>query len=138
MYPHPREVVAEACLHRQACLGIERATGRCQRVPQPSEDPSTNPLFLAAQQQIPAAHPETRVAQVSLVTKSGTNDFHGTLFYYLRDNELGARNPRSFNPLTGEALKPVDRRHQFGGTIGGPLYLPRFGEGGHLGGVGSQ
>jgi Carboxypeptidase regulatory-like domain/TonB dependent receptor len=58
---------------------------------------------------------------VNTVTKSGTNDFHGGLFYYLRDNELGARNPRSFNPLTGEALKPIDRRHQFGGTIGGPI-----------------
>ncbi|HEX6283676.1 MAG TPA: TonB-dependent receptor, partial [Pyrinomonadaceae bacterium] len=58
---------------------------------------------------------------VNTVTKSGTNEFHGSLFYYLRDNELGARNPRGFNPLTGAALKPTDRRHQFGGTIGGPI-----------------
>jgi len=58
---------------------------------------------------------------VNTVTKSGSNNFHGGLFYYLRDNELGARNPRGFNPLTGEALKPIDRRHQFGGTIGGPI-----------------
>lgn len=58
---------------------------------------------------------------VNTVTKSGTNDFHGQLFYYLRDNELGARNPRGFNPLNGEALKPVDRRHQFGGAVGGPI-----------------
>jgi hypothetical protein len=58
---------------------------------------------------------------VNTVTKSGTNEFHGSLFYYLRDNELGARNPRGFNPLTGEALKPIDRRHQFGGAIGGPI-----------------
>ena len=58
---------------------------------------------------------------VNTVTKSGSNEFHGNLFYYLRDNDLGARNPRGFNPLTGEGLKPVDRRHQFGGTIGGPI-----------------
>ncbi|MFN2529963.1 MAG: TonB-dependent receptor domain-containing protein [Pyrinomonadaceae bacterium] len=58
---------------------------------------------------------------VNTVTKSGTNAFHGDIFYYLRDNKLGARNPRGFNPLTGAALKPVDRRHQFGGTIGGPI-----------------
>lgn len=63
---------------------------------------------------------------VNTVTKSGTNDFHGGLFYYLRDNDLGARNPRGFNPLTGEALKPVDRRHQFGGTIGGPIVHDRL------------
>jgi hypothetical protein len=58
---------------------------------------------------------------VNTVTKSGTNEFHGQLFYYLRDNKLGARNPRGFNPLNGTALKPVDRRHQIGGTIGGPI-----------------
>src|SRR5688572_31922270 len=58
---------------------------------------------------------------INTVTKSGSNEFHGNLFYYLRDNDLGARNPRGFNPLTGEGLKPVDRRHQFGGTIGGPI-----------------
>lgn len=58
---------------------------------------------------------------VNTVTKSGTNEFHGQLFYYLRDNKLGARNPRGFNPQTGAALKPIDRRHQFGGAIGGPI-----------------
>ncbi len=58
---------------------------------------------------------------VNTVTKSGTNEFHGQLFYYLRDNEIGARNPRGFNPQTGAALKPVDKRHQFGGAIGGPI-----------------
>lgn len=58
---------------------------------------------------------------VNTVTKSGTNEYHGQLFYYLRDNKLGARNPRGFNPQTGAALKPIDRRHQFGGAIGGPV-----------------
>ncbi len=58
---------------------------------------------------------------VNTVTKSGTNDFHGQIFYYLRDNKFGARNPRGVNPQTGAPLKPVDRRHQFGGAIGGPI-----------------
>ena len=58
---------------------------------------------------------------VNTVTKSGTNEFHGQLYYYLRDNKYGARNPRGFNPQTGAALKPVDKRHQFGGAIGGPI-----------------
>jgi hypothetical protein len=58
---------------------------------------------------------------INTVTKSGTNGFHGQLFYYLRDNKWGARNPRGFNPTTGAALKPVDKRHQFGGAIGGPI-----------------
>jgi Carboxypeptidase regulatory-like domain/TonB dependent receptor len=56
---------------------------------------------------------------VNTVTKSGTNEFHGQLFYYLRDNKLGARNPRGFN--RGLPLKPIDRRHQFGGAVGGPI-----------------
>jgi Carboxypeptidase regulatory-like domain/TonB dependent receptor len=64
---------------------------------------------------------------INTVTKSGTNAFHGQAFYYLRDNEWGARNPLGFrnvivnNVVQREALKPTDRRHQFGGAIGGPI-----------------
>jgi hypothetical protein len=64
---------------------------------------------------------------VNTVTKSGTNEFHGSLFYYIRDNELGARNPGSFRGviengvLTTIAVKPDDRRQQFGGAVGGPI-----------------
>ena len=64
---------------------------------------------------------------INAITKSGTNDFHGTAFFYDRNNKLGARNPSSFiNRLvngvsTREALKPKDVRYQFGGTIGGPI-----------------
>jgi len=57
---------------------------------------------------------------INTVTKSGTNDFHGQLFYYQRNNKWGARNPRGFTQ-TGAPLKPVDERHQFGGAIGGPI-----------------
>ena len=61
------------------------------------------------------------------VTKSGTNDFHGSAFYYQRNNKWGARNPRSFitqnigGVFTPVAFKPVDVRHQFGAAIGGPI-----------------
>src|SRR5687767_11513616 len=64
---------------------------------------------------------------VNTVTKSGSNEFHGNLFYYLRDNKLGARNPLGFrsvvvnNVVERQGLKPVDKRHQFGGAIGGPI-----------------
>ena len=65
---------------------------------------------------------------VNAVTKSGTNEFHGDLFYYIRDNKWGARNPQSFETVllpngTTDiiALKPEDRRQQFGGSIGGPI-----------------
>src|SRR6185437_4845732 len=64
---------------------------------------------------------------VNAVTKSGTNEFHGDLFYFQRNNKWGARNPRSFvtqnvgGVFTPVAFKPIDVRHQFGGTIGGPI-----------------
>src|SRR5215470_8446787 len=66
---------------------------------------------------------------VNAITKSGTNEFHGGAFYYQRNNKLGARNPLAFrsvpNPsgpgFVPEGFKPKDVRHQFGGTIGGPI-----------------
>src|SRR4029079_18270071 len=64
---------------------------------------------------------------VNAVTKSGGNEFHGSAFYYQRNNKWGARNPRSFvtqnvgGVFTPVAFKPEDVRHQFGGTIGGPI-----------------
>ena len=61
---------------------------------------------------------------INAVTKSGSNEFHGSGFWYTRNNKWGARNPNSFITLangTRAALKPVDVRHQFGGTIGGPI-----------------
>src|SRR5688500_13366373 len=64
---------------------------------------------------------------VNAVTKSGTNEFHGGLFYYQRNNKWGARNPLATNSVlingvfTPVGIKPEDVRHQFGGTIGGPI-----------------
>jgi hypothetical protein len=69
---------------------------------------------------------------VNAVTKSGTNRFHGSAFYYLRHSNWGARNPRGFQNvlINGVAtlipLKPVDIRHQFGGTVGGPILKNRL------------
>ncbi len=64
---------------------------------------------------------------VNAVTKSGSNEFHGDLFYYQRNNKWGARNPLATNSVlvngvfTSVGIKPTDVRHQFGGTIGGPI-----------------
>ena len=64
---------------------------------------------------------------VNAITKSGTNDFHGGAFYYQRNNKWGARNPLAVRQelvngvFTPVGYKPEDVRHQFGGTIGGPI-----------------
>ncbi len=58
--------------------------------------------------------------QVSVVTRSGTNRFHGSLFEYHRGNTWEARDP--FN--TG-AEQPF-LRNRFGGSLGGPLRLPGY------------
>jgi hypothetical protein len=58
-------------------------------------------------------------ANVNIVTKSGTNALHGTLFDFLRNDKLVARG---FFPAT----KPKLRQNQFGGTFGGPVYIPKI------------
>lgn len=61
---------------------------------------------------------------VNLTTKSGTNDYHGTLFEFLRNEALNARN--LFSPATvADPQKPIFRRNQFGGTIGGRVIRDR-------------
>ncbi len=64
-------------------------------------------------------------AQISVVSKSGTNRFSGTAFEFLRNDYFDAKNA-----LSGPDDKKVLRRHQFGGTFGGPLPFFNFGEGG--------
>ncbi len=65
-------------------------------------------------------------AQVTLVTKSGSNDFHGNVFEFYRTPRLDAKS----YPTTIAGL-PKDQfvQHIFGGSVGGPLYNPGFGEG---------
>jgi Carboxypeptidase regulatory-like domain len=61
------------------------------------------------------------------VTKSGTNQYHGDAFYFQRNNDWGARNPLATQTVlvngvaTLVGIKPEDVRHQFGGTLGGPI-----------------
>jgi hypothetical protein len=62
-----------------------------------------------------AAYGKRAGAQVSVVTQSGSNALHGTLFEFLRNSKLDARN---FFDL---ASVPPFRRNQFGGALGGPV-----------------
>jgi hypothetical protein len=67
-------------------------------------------------------------AQIKVVSQDGTNDFHGSAFLKYNSPKLN-----SFNKYGGPGAPPArvnDYIRQFGGSLGGPLYLPRFGEGG--------
>jgi hypothetical protein len=66
-------------------------------------------------------------AQVQLITRSGTNQFHGNVFNYLRNEVLDAND--WFNNAR-RLPKPATRQNNFGFVLGGPVLLPRFGEGG--------
>jgi hypothetical protein len=71
--------------------------------------------------------------QVNAITKSGTSNMHGDLFYYLRYPDLNALDPyskwnalygsASSNPLLAKTLltQPIHQQNQFGGSVGGPL-----------------
>jgi hypothetical protein len=72
---------------------------------------------------------------VTLVTKSGENDFHGSLYDFARNDRFNANsffNNRRGRNAAGNPLSPVPRLryHNFGFTLSGPVTLPRFGEGG--------
>jgi hypothetical protein len=63
---------------------------------------------------------------VNVATRSGTSNYHGELIEFFRNDALDARNFFDFNSSKAQFFK----RNQFGGSIGGPLVLPAFGEGG--------
>jgi hypothetical protein len=60
---------------------------------------------------------------VNLIYRSGTNQFHGSAFDFLRNSDLDANS--FFSNLKGVAL-PNFKRNQFGGSVGGPLDIPKL------------
>jgi hypothetical protein len=56
--------------------------------------------------------------QISILTRSGTNNFHGTLFEYFRNDVLDANDWFSD---ANHLLKPEERQNDFGGVFGGPI-----------------
>lgn len=72
--------------------------------------------------------------QIKFVTKRGTNDYKGSLFWQHRDESLNAnywyQNRDGQIDENGKAYRQKIRLNQYGGSFGGPLPFPRFGDGG--------
>jgi hypothetical protein len=64
---------------------------------------------------------------IGLTTRSGTNQYHGSGRYFRRHDSMNANN--FFNNST-KIARPLYRYNYYGWDFGGPIYLPRFGEGG--------
>jgi hypothetical protein len=78
--------------------------------------------------------------QIDIITRSGKNKFHGNFYEFVRNEQFNANDfitnsttnpPCGRDPDNGKAARCPFRYNDFGFTIGGPIYLPRFGEGGH-------
>lgn len=79
--------------------------------------------FKVSTSTIPAEFGRTSGGVESFTTKSGTNLWHGTAFELLRNDKLDANSwDNDFN----KAPKPRDHQHDFGGSLGGPVRVPKL------------
>lgn len=87
--------------------------------------PATDALqeFIVQTSLYDASNGRNSGGNVEAVTKSGTNDLHGSVYYFLRNRRFNANEP--FIKARGIA-RPVLDRNQFGGTIGGPVIKDRL------------
>jgi len=94
-------------------------------VNQPFPFPDALQEFSVQTSNYTAEYGQNAGAVVNVITKSGTNNFHGDVFEFLRNAVFNARN--FFAPLTQNGVPTKDKgrdqlkRNQFGGTIGGPI-----------------
>ena len=93
--------------------------------------------FTLLQNQFSAEFGRSNGGQFVTVTKTGTNDFHGSVYTFVRNRFLNALDTRQIEDgfvrernVSGKKFLPRFDFFRGGGNIGGPIYLPRFGEGG--------
>ena len=85
--------------------------------------------FALSTQRFSAANGRSGGALLSVVSKSGSNAFHGSAFGFFRDDALNANAPKLLAEARGDstegAEKPPFNRQQFGGSFGGPIKKDR-------------
>src|SRR5262245_33742137 len=93
--------------------------------------------FKVLRSMYPAETGNSGGGQVNIITRSGGDQFHGSLFEFVRNERLNANdfltnanpNPPFGRDSNGKAKRSPFRYNNFGGTIGGPVYIPNFGIG---------
>ncbi len=70
-----------------------------------------------------AAYGNTSGGTVNVVMKGGTNEFHGSLYEF---NQVSALKSTPFFTNAANQVKPVTRFNQYGGSIGGPIWIPKL------------
>src|SRR6266850_3673562 len=93
--------------------------------------------FVVLRSLYPAETGRSGGGQVNVVTKSGGDHFHGSIFEFHRSEKLNANdflsntvsNPALGRESNGKAKRAPFKYNNFGGTIGGPVYFFKFGEG---------
>ena len=89
-----------------------------------SQNPDSTEEFRVLTNNFAPEYGRNNGAIIDVITRSGTNDFHGDLFYFGRWDALGARDffNHEIDPLTGDtAAKNPYVRNLYGGSIGGPV-----------------
>ncbi len=114
--------------------------------PQVYISPETVGEFNLLQNQYSAEFARSTGGQFIIATKSGSNAYHGTAYFFLRNRKLNAidalnqqpgggtnnftRDRSKANDTTGPIYIPRSDYDRMGGNVGGPIYIPHFGEGG--------
>src|SRR6185312_11050632 len=78
--------------------------------------------FAISTQRFSAANGRSEGAAINMITKSGSNNYHGSFFSYFRDQALNADQ----HPQPDQNANPPYSRQQFGGSVGGPFIKDKF------------
>ena len=111
-----RNAQADILIDGVSTVGVEQNTAIVNPLYTPSVDAVQE--FKVQQSNFSAEIGFSGATVVNVVTRSGTNEFHGSLYDFLRNDKLNANN--FFNNEAGVKIAPV-RWNNFGGTVGGPI-----------------
>jgi hypothetical protein len=82
--------------------------------------------FQVSTQRFSAVNGRSAGAAINVITKSGTNSFHGSAFGFFRDQALNADQKTANGDGTSSSINPPYSRQWFGGSVGGPVKKDKF------------